>query len=149
MSGFAVECSKDYMLVTVSLERFESQDSLAPGSLHLEDNSCTPYFINETIAIFRAPLQGCGTYHNSTKDVITYWNAINGNTEETGNHLITRKYNIQLGFDCSYAKRKTLSVVSYSPRQKVVYSASGNCGDKRLRMGAYQNVFLEFEGVLV
>lgn len=125
ISEFAVQCNKDYMLVTIDLARFEAKDALVPKSLRLEDSSCKPDFINETLAVFKAPLDGCGTYHNSSKEHIFYWNTIHGYTEETSHRLITRRYDVRLGFDCQYAKRRTLSVVSFSPRKKVSYSAAG------------------------
>ncbi|XP_031566713.1 ZP domain-containing protein-like [Actinia tenebrosa] len=135
---FTVQCNKDNMLVTVDLARFEAKDALVPDSLRLEDSSCKPVFINETLAVFRAPLDGCGTYHNSTKENIFYWNTIHGHTEETGHRLITRRYSVRLGFDCRYAKRRTLSVVSFSPRMKVFYSAADGRGNFTFLMDMYK-----------
>ncbi|KAK3741104.1 hypothetical protein QZH41_013930 [Actinostola sp. cb2023] len=133
--GFAVQCSKYHMLVTISLERFEY---LRPSSLRLEDASCVPYFVNETLVLFRVPLDRCGTYHNATSDKITYWNSVNGDSEENGNHLITRKFQVRLGFDCSYSKKRTLSVVSFSPRRKVVYSSADGRGNFTFMMNMYK-----------
>ena len=118
-----MECTSDGMIVTLDLTILSYVDT---NTMTLTDTSCTPKHVNKTHAIIEAPLEGCGTTHNYTKDYLYYYNSIKMKREKEGNStIITREHNATLFFSCAYDRSAILSVTSYSPRRKLVYTRTG------------------------
>ncbi|XP_032232542.2 ZP domain-containing protein [Nematostella vectensis] len=132
--GIKVICSKQDMEVRLYMEYFER---LSIDSLRLSDRACKPVVTNETLVFFKVPLDGCGTAHNVTEDSIVYYNAIEGESWEERHELITRKYHARFSFDCKYARKRVLSVISFSPRKKIVYSTKDERGNFTYIMDLY------------
>ena len=92
----------------------------------LADSSCKPKSVNKTHAVFEVPLDGCGTTSNSSKDYLYYYNSIEIEKKRGENDtIITREHNATFNFHCAYEKSIILSVVSFSPRRKLVYTKTG------------------------
>ena len=111
------------MKVTLDVSK---HPSLKLDGIVLEDDSCKPAGINSTHISFETGLDGCGTKHNTTDEYIIYYNAIVANTKGSNDSsIITRDFQASFPFQCSFPRRKVLSVTSFSPRRKVVYTKAG------------------------
>lgn len=81
---------------------------------------------NGTHLWFEVPLDGCMTNHTTTNDTITYANSIIAETRASqGSFLISREFQAEFPFKCTYPRSAILSVASFSPRKKVIYTRTG------------------------
>mgnify|MGYP001798044306 CR=1 len=113
------------MVAIIHLEKIASVIDI--DTMTLEDSSCKPSYVNSTHAFIETPLDGCGTTSNATKDYLNYYNSIkvSRKTKNSSNAIIIRDFEAVIRFKCSYDKRVILSVVSFSPRKKMVYTRVG------------------------
>ena len=94
--------------------------------LYLNSKKCKYSFVSSAHVIFDIPLDNCGTTHNTSANYITYFNSINWLRKAgTRNRVISRDLVVSIPFQCSYAKKQILSVVSFSPRRKIVVTSDG------------------------
>ena len=97
---------------------------LVINSLHLLKPECKIFSANDTHALLRAPLEGCGTERKTSNDYMVYMNTVMGDTQSsTANPLITREGRMEFQFQCSYRRIHILSIVSFSPRKKVILTS--------------------------
>lgn len=81
---------------------------------------------NGTHLWFEVPLDGCMTNHTTADDTITYANSIIAETRASqGSFLISREFQAEFPFKCTYPRSAILSVASFSPREKVIYTRTG------------------------
>ena len=107
---------------------------LAINSLHLLNPECKVLTANDTHALLRAPLEGCGTERKTSNDFMVYMNAVMGDTQSsTVNPLITREGRMEFQFQCSYKRIHILSIVSFSPRKKVILTSDSKYTWKYIR----------------
>ena len=125
-SGLTVKCSRDSMIAILDLMKFPNMDT---GTMTLNDASCKATHVNDTHAIIETPLDGCGTTHNASEDYLHYYNNIKISRIKknvSSDAIITRDHEALFPFQCSYDRKTVLSVVSFSPRMKLVYTREGN-----------------------
>ena len=113
----------------VVLEHHPNHTDLDMDKITLKDVSCTLNDLGEFNAThlwMKAPLDGCMTEHNTTEDTITYLNSIVAETRASaGSVLISREFQAEFPFKCSYPRSAIMSVASFSPREKVIYTRTG------------------------
>ena len=95
----------------------------------LLDTSCTlnDYGdFNSTHLWMNVPFDSCKTNHSTEAGTITYTNSILSETRAAaGSVLISREFQAEFPFKCSYPRSAVLSVANFSPREKVVYTKTG------------------------
>jgi len=113
----------------VYLERTK-HPNLDMDSITLKDANCKLADLgdfNGTHLRMEVPLDGCMTNHTTAEDTITYANSIIAETQASqGSILISREFQAEFPFKCTYPRSAILSVASFSPREKVIYTRTGN-----------------------
>lgn len=136
----SVECTHEYMMVV--LEHHPNHTDLDMDKITLKDVSCTLNNLGEFNAThlwMKAPLDGCMTEHNTTEDTITYLNSIVAETRASaGSVLISREFQAEFPFKCSYPRSAIMSVASFSPREKVIYTRTAQFGNFTFTMDMYE-----------
>ena len=126
-SALSVECTHEYMMVI--LEHQPNHGNLDMDKITLMDVTCTLNDLGEFNAThlwMRAPLDSCMTNHSTSGDTITYMNSIIAETRASaGSVLISREFQAEFPFKCSYPRSALMSVASFSPREKVIYTRTG------------------------
>ena len=122
-TGVAVICTHYAMEIIITRIL---QPHLLINSLHLLDPTCKVFYSNDTYAFLRAPLEGCDTEQTTSEDYFIYVNTMMGDAKSSNSSdLITREGRVQFKFKCSYRRIHVLSIVSFSPRRKVVRTSEG------------------------
>ncbi|EDO42853.1 predicted protein [Nematostella vectensis] len=125
--GLFVTCTAQEIQIKLDIKE---HSGLQLDTLTLKDTNCQVYKNDGQFAYFRSPLDGCGTTHNTTKTHIKYMNAIRAETTaKTNNAKISRDFQAEFPVQCTYERSAILSVVSFSPRKKVVYSSASGLGN--------------------
>ena len=126
MTALSVECTYEYMMVYLEHTYHPNLDM---DSITLKDVNCKLADlgdVNGTHLRMQVPLDGCMTNHTTEKDTITYANSIIAETRDNqGSILISREFQAEFPFKCTYPRSAILSVASFSPREKVIYTRTG------------------------
>lgn len=95
----------------------------------LKDPGCTLQDygeMNGTHFWMSVPFDSCQTNHTTEGDTITYQNSIITETRSAaGSILISREFQAEFPFKCTYPRSALVSVTSFSPRERVVYTKTG------------------------
>jgi len=120
--GLTVKCTSEYMEVGVDTN---VHTEIQPDTLTLEDKNCKLSRSEGSILYFKTALDGCGTRHNTTEDDIVYYNSIYAETTAGSNSAkISRAFQAEFPFKCTFPRSAVLSVVNFSPKKKVLYSTA-------------------------
>lgn len=126
LTALSVVCTYEYMMVYLDHTKHANLDM---DSITLKDVSCTIADVgdfNATHLKMQVPLDGCMTNHTTSEDTITYANSIIAETRTSqGSILISREFQAEFPFKCTYPRSAILSVASFSPREKVIYTRTG------------------------
>ena len=126
LTALSVVCTYEYMMVYLEHTKHPNLDM---DSITLKDVSCTLADLgdfNATHLKMQVPLDGCMTNHTTSEDTITYANSIIAETRANqGSILISREFQAEFPFKCTYPRSAILSVASFSPREKVIYTRTG------------------------
>lgn len=146
LKTLSVECTHEYMMAI--LEHQPNHGNLDMDKITLKDVSCTMNDLGEFNAThlwMKAPLDGCLTNHSTSEDTITYMNSIIAETRASaGSVLISREFQAEFPFKCSYPRSAIMSVASFSPREKVIYTRTAEFGNFTFTMDMYKtNQYLE------
>jgi len=88
---------------------------------------------------FKTGLDKCGTKHNTTDKYIIYYNNIISSTKGSNDSkIISRDFQATFPFSCSFPRRQILSVTSFSPRRKVVFTKTEDYGNFTFLMDMYK-----------
>lgn len=68
-----LRCLNDFMLLQIDLQEIPK---IKPSSLHLRHLSCKPHHVTNTTALFKVPLEGCGTTRGTNDRYIKFTNAV-------------------------------------------------------------------------
>lgn len=137
VEGLTVDCTREGMVAILDLKKFPPMDT---NTMTLTNTSCKPKQVNKTHAVIEAPLDGCGTTHNSSDNYLYYYNSIKiSSKKEENSSAITRKHEAVFVFDCAYDRSVILSVVSYSPKRKLVYTKTADFGNFTFTMDMYKS----------
>ena len=121
-----MECTNQKIMVFLDHTKHPDLDF---DKITLLDTSCTLNNYgdsNSTHIWMNVPFDGCKTNHSTEAGTITYSNAILSETRSAaGSVLISREFQAEFPFKCSYPRSAVLSVASFSPREKVVYTKTG------------------------
>lgn len=118
-----VVCHADYIEVTVESKNYPGLDT---NVTHLEDETCVPFYRDDSKAVFRFGLEECKTKQEDDGKVIHYKNRIIAVVKDVKKEEhITRKSTRVLPFQCSYEKKAVLSKVSYSPDYMQIITETG------------------------
>ena len=108
----SITCGDYVMVVSFEKNRFPSLDA---NRLHLLYPSCQATETS-THLLVNTSLNGCGTSFVETEDAITFSNVVQQDaaplqrSANDGSALITREHDFQLPFECSYSRKKLLSL---------------------------------------
>ncbi|XP_029183885.2 mucin-4-like isoform X2 [Acropora millepora] len=135
--GITVVCT--HYAMDIAISRIQ-HPFLVINSLHLLKPECKILSANDTHALLRAPLEGCGTERKTSNDYMVYMNTVMGDTQSsTANPLITREGRMEFQFQCSYRRIHILSIVSFSPRKKVILTSDRGTGNFTFEMDMYED----------
>ncbi|XP_074633113.1 uncharacterized protein LOC141891945 isoform X3 [Acropora palmata] len=135
--GITVVCT--HYAMDIAISRIQ-HPFLVINSLHLLKPECKILTANDTHALLRAPLEGCGTERKTSNDYMVYMNTVMGDTQSsTANPLITREGRMEFQFQCSYKRIHILSIVSFSPRKKVILTSDRGMGNFTFEMDMYED----------
>jgi hypothetical protein len=113
-------CTSEYMEARLDIS---IHNGVRPDTVALEDRNCKTTRSESKYLYFMTKLDGCGTKHNTTDDSIIYYNSIFADTGSGSNSAkISRAMQAEFPFKCTYPRSAILSVVSFSPRRKVIYT---------------------------
>lgn len=120
LSGLEVTCTSQYMEARLDIKK---HTGIRTDTVALEDRNCGVTRSETDFLYFRTALDGCSTKHNTTSDSIVYYNSIYADTGAGSNSAkISRAMQAEFPFKCTFPRAAILSVVSFSPRRKVVYT---------------------------
>ena len=126
LTALSVVCTYEYMMVYLEHTKHSNLDY---DSITLKDASCKLADLgdfNMTHLRMQVPLDGCLTNHTTEEKTITYANSIIAETRTSqGSILISREFQAEFPFKCTYPRSAILSVASFSPREKVIYTRTG------------------------
>ena len=120
-----MECTKDKMIVTLKYEPIVKIDL---DKVTLKDDDCqlSEYgSLNDTHLMMKTPLDSCKTNYTAGGDTITYQNSLIVKSREESGKGISREFTTEFIFTCSYPSSALVSVVNFSPREKVIYTKTG------------------------
>ena len=113
----------------VYLEHKPTHSNLDMDEITFKDANCkiaTYGSFNATHLWMRAPFDKCMTNHTTDAKTITYMNSIIAETRASqGSILISREFQAEFPFKCTYPRSAIMSVASFSPREKVIYTRTG------------------------
>ena len=126
LTALSVVCTYEYMMVYLDHTKHPNLDM---DKITLKDVDCKLADLgdlNATHLWMQVPLDGCMTNHTTSEDTITYANSIIAETRASqGSILISREFQAEFPFKCTYPRSAILSVASFSPREKVIYTRTG------------------------
>ncbi|XP_068707140.1 ZP domain-containing protein-like [Montipora foliosa] len=138
--SLSVTCTNDEMMVVL---KHEDHSKIDLDSVTLKDTSCKLSDLgdlNGTHLWMKVPFDSCKTNHSTTGDVITYQNSLITETRaSSGSILISREFQAEFPFKCSYPRSAVLSVVAFSPRERVVYTKTAEFGNFTFTMDMYKS----------
>ena len=123
-----MECTKDKMIVTLEYAPIVKIDL---DKVTLKDDDCqlSEYgSLNDTHLMMKTPLDSCKTNYTAEGDTITYQNSLIVKSSDEGgedSEGISREFTTEFIFTCSYPSSALVSVVNFSPREKVIYTKTG------------------------
>ena len=127
IAGLSVECTTQEMMAYLEHTKHTNIDL---DKVTLRDVSCTLNDLgdaNSTHLWLRVPFDRCMTNHTTDGDMIIYQNSIVTETRSSaGSVLISREFQAEFPFKCTYPRSAVVSVASFSPREKVIYTKTGN-----------------------
>lgn len=136
--SLSVKCTYEYMMVYLEHTKHPNLDM---DRVTLKDANCKLADLgdfNGTHLWFEVPLDGCMTNHTTADDTITYANSIIAETRASqGSFLISREFQAEFPFKCTYPRSAILSVASFSPREKVIYTRTAEFGNFTFLMDMY------------
>lgn len=136
--SLSVVCTYEYMMVYLEHTKHPNLDM---DSITLKDANCKLADLgdfNGTHLRMEVPLDGCMTNHTTAEDTITYANSIIAETRASqGSILISREFQAEFPFKCTYPRSAILSVASFSPREKVIYTRTAEFGNFTFMMEMY------------
>ncbi|XP_031553298.1 ZP domain-containing protein-like isoform X3 [Actinia tenebrosa] len=111
-----VTCQENHMEIELDKNTYSYLNSSA---FHLRDSSCHGQVTQRSI-ILSTPLNSCMTISKQTDDTVTYQNEVRAEwTIKTNpNDTVTRHDALVLPFNCTYKRRKYVSV-SFKPKRRV------------------------------
>ena len=103
-------------------------DNLDLDKITLKDANCkVSGTLNATHLWMDVPFDSCMTNHSTDGDTITYQNSLVAETRASaGSSLISREFQAEFPFKYTYPRSAVLSVVAFSPRERIVYTKTGN-----------------------
>lgn len=126
LTALSVVCTHEYMMVYLEHTQHPNLDM---DRVTLKDVNCKLADLgdfNRTHLWMEAPFDSCMTNHSTEGDTITYANSIIAETRASqGSFLISREFQAEFPFKCTYPRSVILSVASFSPREKVIYTRTG------------------------
>ena len=75
--------------------------------------------------MMNSPLYSCKTNYTAGGDTITYQNSLIVKSREESGKGISREFTTEFIFTCSYPSSALVSVVNFSPSEKVIYTKTG------------------------
>lgn len=121
-----MKCTTDGMMVTLDIRY---HPNIAVDKVTLSDANCKLAdlgSLNSTHLSMNAPLDSCMTNHTTDGDTIIYQNRLVTETRESaGAAIISREFQAEFPFRCTYPRSAIVSVASFSPREKVIYTRTG------------------------
>ena len=119
-------CTNTEMMVTLDISL---HSSIVLDRVTLNDANCKLYDYgnaNATHLWMRAPFDKCMTNHSTVGDTITYANSLITETSTSSDAaIISRTFQAEFPFKCTYSRSAVVSVASFSPREKVIYTKTG------------------------
>lgn len=121
-----MSCTSEQMMVFLDHTKHPNLDL---DKVALKDPGCTLQDyggMNGTHLWMSVPFDSCQTNHTTEGDTITYQNSIITETRSAaGSILISREFQAEFPFKCTYPRSALVSVTSFSPRERVVYTKTG------------------------
>ena len=109
-----LQCLNDFMLLKMNLQDIPK---IKPASLHLRHFSCRPYHVTNTTAIFRVPLQGCGTTRGTKDRYITFSNAVENSLSPNKSRAsfsqsaqVSHALELHFPFTCYYRQKYVITI---------------------------------------
>lgn len=131
------------MLLKVDLQDIPK---IKPSSLHLRHSSCQPHHVTNTSALFRVPLEGCGTTRGTKDSHITFSNAVGNSLSLNESRAISRaivSHSLELyfPFTCYYRQKYMITL------QDGEGNGTGNHnGEKQRRKGELFSIMASYHG---
>ncbi|CAH3149405.1 unnamed protein product [Porites lobata] len=141
LDGLTVECTKDKMIVTLEYAPIVKIDL---DKVTLKDDDCqlSEYgSLNDTHLMMKTPLDSCKTNYTAGGDTITYQNSLIVKSSDEGgedSEGISREFTTEFIFTCSYPSSALVSVVNFSPSEKVIYTKTVEYGNFTYMMDMYE-----------
>lgn len=137
--SLSVKCTTDGMMVTLDITY---HPNIAVDKVTLSDANCKLADLgglNATHIWLNAPLDSCMTNHTTDGDTIIYQNRLVTETRESaGAAIISREFQAEFPFRCTYPRSAIVSVASFSPREKVIYTRTAEYGNFTFTMDMYE-----------
>lgn len=137
--SLSVKCTTDGMMVTLDIRY---HPNIAVDKVTLSDANCKLADLgdlNATHISLNAPLDSCMTNHTTDGDNIIYQNRLVTETRESaGAAIISREFQAEFPFKCTYPRSAIVSVASFSPREKVIYTRTAEYGNFTFTMDMYE-----------
>ena len=88
---------------------------ITPSSLHLRHTSCQPHHMTERSAVFRVPLQGCGTTRGTThgrlENYIMFSNVVENSLPLNNSRpMVTHAPKLYYPFSCYYRQKYVITI---------------------------------------
>jgi len=120
----------------------EKHPNIALDKVTLRDNDCKLNDLgssNRTHLWMRVPFDSCMTNHTTNDDTIVYANSLITETRASaGAAIISREFQAEFPFKCTYPRSAVVSVASFSPREKVIYTKTAEFGNFTFTMDMYE-----------
>lgn len=140
LNTLSVDCTNEHMMVY--LKHMPHHGNLDMDKITLKDTNCKLNDLgnfNSTHLWIKAPFDRCMTNHSTDQDTITYENSIIAETRASaGSVLISREFQAEFPFKCTYPRSAIMSVASFSPREKVIYTRTAEFGNFTFTMDMYE-----------
>lgn len=135
--SLSVVCTNEKMVVFLD---FSNHGNLDLDKVTLKDANCkAPGPVNATHLSMDVPFDSCMTNHSTDGDTITYQNSLIAETRASaGSSLISREFQAEFPFKCTYPRSAVLSVVAFSPRERIVYTKTAEFGNFTFTMDMYK-----------
>lgn len=138
-----LQCLRNFMLLRMDLQDIPK---IKPSSLHLRHSSCQPHHVTNTSALFRVPLEGCGTTRGTKDSHITFSNAVGNSLSLNESRAISRaivSHSLELyfPFTCYYRQKYMITL------QDGEGNGTGNHnGEKQRRKGELFSIMASYHG---
>lgn len=135
--SLSVICTNEKMEVFLDHTK---HDNLDLDKVTLKDANCKASgTLNATHLWMDVPFDSCMTNHTTDGDTITYQNSLVAETRASaGSSLISREFQAEFPFKCTYPRSAVLSVVAFSPRERIVYTKTAEFGNFTFTMDMYK-----------